>query len=431
MVITEKLHKKILAAPSNSGIYIWKDAQGKVLYIGKAINLKRRLLSYTKSAQELDKKTSLFLRLSESLSWIKVRNDLEAILLEMNLIRALKPKYNFQSKDDKRPLFVHITKDYLPRVTTSRTEIAGNGQYFGPFPSGYNLRRIMSKVRHIFPYCSCSIKRKKKCLFPELGLCNPCAVELRQVDGQSELKRKYRRQIKRLAVFLGGDIEKVIKLLERDMNEYSAELKYEKASEVKLQIEGIKELLAQKSSIAEYLTRVAISPYLAKSQQKSLAQFLGLPFIRRIEGYDVANTSGTNATAAMVVFEGGQPNTSEYRKFKVSGFSGPNDPGMMRQVLLRRFKHYDWEEPDLIMVDGGKTQVSAALKAMKTANRAIRVVGLAKRLEQIVIPNEKGYRIVTPPLDAPYLTLLRAVRDEAHRFGTRYHKKLRSKKMLE
>jgi len=147
----------------------------------------------------------------------------------------------------------------------------------------------------------------------------------------------------------------------------------------------------------------------------------------RIEGYDVANTSGQQATASMVVFEKGFSNTAQYRKFKIQNILGPNDPAMIYQTLKRRLSHPEWDYPQLIMVDGGKTQVRAALRAIKEHSLEIKVVGLAKKFEQLIIPKNKEFMVISLPLDHPALTILRYVRDEAHRFSTAYHKIIRDK----
>ena len=426
MVISHKLAQKIKRSPQTPGIYIYKNAIGEVLYVGKAINLKKRLLYYTKDEKDMIPKTALFLEQAASLNWIEVKSELEALLLEMNLIRTLKPKYNSVNKDDKRPLFVHITNDEYPRVKTARIEISGTGDYIGPFPSSKKLKSILRSLRRIFPFCTCGTKRKKPCMYADLGLCNPSPFSIKN---KIEAKQ-YRSNITKIKYFLRGNVNKVLKLLEVEMNQNVKQLKFEKAQNLKEQINAINELLISQHHIGEYLNNEAISNNLQSSQHNSLAQFLGLNQMERIEGYDIANTSGTNSTASMVVFINGHSDTSQYRKFKVIRVSGPNDAQMIYDTLKRRFNHPEWNFPQLILVDGGKAQVSAAVKAIKQSNLNIPVIGLAKRFEQIIVPQYPGYKVITPPLDSPYLTLLRAVRDEAHRFTTTYHKKLRLKSML-
>lgn len=426
MVIRAHLARKIASAPETPGIYIFKDKAGAVLYVGKAINLKKRLHYYTKDRSDLYAKTALFLGKAERLNWIVVSSELESLLLEMNLIRTLKPKYNSASKDDKRPLFIHITNDEYPRVKTARLEIPGTGEYFGPFPSSQKLKLIMKRLRHIFPYCSCSPQRKTPCMYADLGLCDPSPSAIKT----KEEAKRYHSNIIRLKLFLRGKIGKVVKILEKEMKMYAKNLEYEKAHKTKMQINAVQELLSMNHNIADYLKDSLVENHLRESQNKELALFLGLEKVHRIEGYDIANTSGTNATASMVVFSNGIADKSEYRKFKITKIKGVNDPLMIYHTLSRRLTHPEWPKPDVILVDGGKTQVRAAVRALEEAGENVRVVGLAKRFEQIVLPKNGSYLVVTPPMDSPYLTLLRAVRDEAHRFTTTYHKKLRQKEMF-
>ena len=350
---------------------------------------------------------------------------MEAILLEMNLIRSLKPKYNIQNKDDKRPLFIYITNDELPRIKTSRTEIAGTGEFIGPFPSAVKLKEIMKALRRIFPYCSCSTKRKKSCLFVDLGLCpNPMVLK-----SKAE-KLAYKRNITRLKWFLKGQINYVLKLLQKNMLQASLKQEYEKAQYIKNQIDSIQNLLSNQHKIGQYLTNQSLSADLAKSRLKSLSTFLQIKNLDRIEGYDVSNLGGENATAAMIVFEKGLANTSAYRQFKIRNLKTPNDPAMIYEALIRRLKHPEWPYPNLILVDGGKTQVKAGFKALAQSNLQIPLIGLAKKWEQIVIPQEDSFKIITPPLDSPFLILLQAIRDEAHRFTTTHHKKLRQRQLI-
>jgi len=426
MVIQKKLANKIKTAPNTAGVYIFKDSIGEVLYIGKAIDLRKRLSYYTKFKEDLYAKTANFLELADKLNWIEVKSELEALLLEMNLIRTLKPKYNVLNKDDKRPLFVHFSNDMFPRVKTARLEIPGTGEFIGPFPSSQKLKMVMKRLRRIFPYCSCNANRKTPCMYADLGLCNPSPPTIKT----PEEAKIYKKNITRLKMFLRGKIQTVVRQLEREMQEYSKELKFEEAQKTKNQIAAIEMLLSSEHRIADYLKDDIIYNHLRQSQNKSLATFLGIASVSRIEGYDIANTQGTNATASMVVFEEGLPNTSEYRKFKITRIKEANDPLMIYHTLRRRLTHEEWHEPDVILIDGGKSQVKAALKAISEFGKTIKTIGLAKRFEQLVVPEDGNFRVVTLPLDSPHLTLLRAVRDEAHRFSTTYHKKLREKALF-
>ncbi|NMB57226.1 GIY-YIG nuclease family protein [Candidatus Beckwithbacteria bacterium] len=427
MVIIQSIFTKIQNAPQTPGIYIFKNQTGEVLYIGKAINLKKRLLYYAKSEEDLTPKTANFLAQARKLEYVIVDSDLEAILLEINLIRTLKPKYNITSKDDKRPLYVQITNDEIPLVKTARMEVKGQGEFIGPFPSAQKLKSILKHLRKIFPYHSASLRSKKSNLYIDLGLA-PNLLQNQNAKLLNKNKKQYQKDLRRLRLFLKGKIKKVIQILEKEMKEKALKQEYEKAQELKQQIEAIQDLLLPSPQIGQYLTNYSLKLELAKSQLKNLSQFLGIDEIYRIEGYDIANTAGTNATASMVVFEKGLPNTSQYRHFKIRKLDKPNDPLMMAQALQRRFTHPEWAMPDLILLDGGKGQLSVVLKNLLKLN--IPIIGLTKKEEKIIIPDNHKFKTITPPFDAPYLLLLRAVRDEAHRFATTYHKKVREKKMI-
>ncbi len=434
-MIEKSLYRQIQKSPKKAGIYIFKDSKGKPLYIGKAIRLRDRLLYYCKASDLLEPKTVNFLKQAKKLSLIEVESGLEAVLLEINLIRTLKPKYNLRSKDDKRPLLLLITKDEFPRIKLARTEIPGTGDYFGPFSSAKNLRFILKRIRAIFPFCTCSIKRKQPCLYVSLGLCQPSPVELDHsnisLDQYNQNKLIYRKNITQIKLFLRGKIRVVKKQLFNEMNLACSKQDYNYASLIKKQINIIDDILKPSRNINDYLVSPSIETEIKKAQLNSLSHSLNLSQVYRIEGYDIANISGKFASSAMVVFEAGYPNTSQYRRFKIKGLNSPNDPLMIYQTLMRRFKHPDWDYPDLILVDGGITQVRAGLKALKDNNLHIALIGLAKRYQQIIIPNKSDYKTYTPPLDSPYFILLKAIQNEAHRFSTIYHKKLRLKGMLE
>lgn len=425
-ILSDTLVNQIKDAPQKPGVYIFKDSVGVVLYIGKAINLKKRLSYYSREESDLYPKTAQFLKLATKLEWIEVRSDIESLLLEMNLIRTLKPKYNIISKDDKRPLLIHFSNDAIPRVKTARLEIPGTGDYIGPFPSGYKLTYLLKKLRRIFPYCSCSQRRKSPCMYVDLGLCpNPISLN------DPFAKRKYKQNIKRLKLLLQGNIDAVLKILMQEMHKFSQKENFEQAQEIKTQIDAIKSLREQPNSITNYFQDTSISQQLSLIQWQNTQLFFGVAKLDRIEAYDIANTSGKLPTASMVVFENGFANTSLYRKFKINNINGPNDQLMIYQTLLRRLKHREWDFPQIILIDGGVTQTRAALKALKQLNISnIKIVGLAKRFERLAIPKNNKIIYQALSIDNPVLTLMRRIRDEAHRFTTTYHKQLRAKNML-
>jgi len=447
--LLKKLILKIKKTPKTPGIYIFKNQKGKALYIGKAINLRSRLKSYLGSQSG---KTAAFLKKSKKLKWIKVSSDLEAIILEMKLIKNLKPAYNVRWRDDKRPLYVLFTNDALPRVKTVRLSQKVDGKLYGPFPSPYKLRKILKTLRRIFPFCTCSPRRKKPCLYTHLGLC-PLESALGVKNPPPLEQRAYFKNIKNLQKVLDGKIGKVLKILQKEMKTHAQNQEFEKAQEIKNKIEQLK-LFSEKPHIDQYLESKSLKPQLIRVQLKSLQKLLARSVLAsiqnapcrlgRIEGYDIANLGKTLAVGSMVVFEKGQPTNNLYRRFKIRKVKGINDPKMLAEVLSRRLNHPEWPFPDLILVDGGKTQVSACLKVLKKLSFSIPVIGLAKKKEKVVLPHikvepcrkksskvrprrtpERSLREVTLALDHPGLTLLRQIRDEAHRFAHAYHQLLR------
>jgi len=437
MLLPKKLILKIKKAPKAPGIYIFKDQKGRTLYIGKAINLRSRLKSYLCPQTA---KTAAFLKKSKKLKWIKVSSDLEAIILEMKLIKNLKPAYNVRWRDDKRPLYVVFTNDALPRVKTVRLSQKVNGKLYGPFPSPYKLRQILKTLRRIFPFCTCSPRRKRPCLYTHLGLCPYPRGDILKTP------RGWKKNIKNLQKVLDGKIGKVLKILQKEMKTYAQNQQFEKAQQIKEKIERLK-LFSEKPHIDQYLESKSLKPQLARIQLASLEKLIARSVLggfqdgpcrkklQRIEGYDIANLGKTLAVGSMVVFEKGLPANHLYRRFKIKKVKEINDPKMLAEVLKRRLNHLEWPLPDLILVDGGKTQVSACLKVLEKRSLKISLLGLAKKQEKIIIPSAskvrprripgRSLREIALALDHPGLTLLRQIRDEAHRFATNYHKVLR------
>lgn len=418
--------------PKRPGVYLFKNSNRQVLYVGKALDLRNRVKSYFHTTEnKLEVKTPLLVPQIASVEYIEVRSDIEALLLEANLIKKFQPKYNAKLKDDKSYLYIKITTgEDFPKVSTTRQENLPNTTYFGPFPSAKTVRNTLKSLRRIFPYCNCRFRtcqKRQSCFYHEIGLdAGPC---LGLVS-----KEEYRRMVHRFILLLEGKKEKLIRELKSNMEEAARREEFEKAQSFKKQITGI-----------EYLTRPVTSPqiyleepeYLAKMRQSGLGEiqkFLALERIpSRIECFDVSNIHGHDATGSMVVFYNGQPEKSQYRRFKIHDEGKPNDVTMIKEVIRRRLGHSEWPQAGLLVVDGGKGQVSGAREALSEHKAEIPVIGLAKRLEEIIIPQkgreqqETEFTILRLPKDSTALHLLQAIRDEAHRFALSYHRKLRLK----
>jgi excinuclease ABC subunit C len=372
-----------------------------------------------------------------------LESELEALLVEAELIRIHQPKYNILLKDDKTPLYIHITDEKFPRVLTIRKKELikrqPKGTILGPFPSAYKTKEVLKLVRKIFKWCQ-KPQGEKACFYYHIDLCSgACLEEINQND--------YTKEIKNLILFLRGKKKSVVKTLEKEMNLLSQQEQFEKAQIRKEQINLINEVTRKKlqpnlTLPQLQLTRTAEG--LAHLQQL-LRDHLAIPKqwpLTTIEGYDVSNVQGTNPSVSLVTFTNGQPDKSKYKVFNIRTLNTPNDYGMMKEALDRRQNHPEWGKPNLVMVDGGKGQVRAALNVW-TWN--IPVIGLVKNPDRIVIPiidkeksknskpNQKlkiDYKIIRLEDNHPTLNILQQIRDESHRFAQKQHKKLRIKKMF-
>jgi excinuclease ABC subunit C len=429
-----------LPLPESAGIYLFlkKDAP---IYVGKAINLKRRVSSYFDL--KLDPKTSRMIKEAEKFSFIQVESELSALLLEAKLIHRYLPKYNIVAKDDKHPLYIRITKEKYPRVITARkiAQKEPNLAFYGPFPSSKNVYSVLRMIRRIFPYSDHTLG-KRGCIYSHIGLCNPCPNEIEhstKYTVQSELKSKYLKNIKTIKSILDGNIGKVKKNLEKEMDKFSKQQKYEEAGKARDQIKKL-EYITQPQLPSEFyiqnpnLYEDARRKELGDLQKILDKQGLFIGKIKRIECFDVAHLAGSNPTASMVTFINGEPEKSYYRHFKIRQTRSPDDYASLREVIKRRIKYLDadaWGKPDLIVVDGGKGQVSVFIRELK--GLSIPIIGIAKRFETLVIPKVKGKLINLKEYKmpkGPALNLIQRIRNEAHRFAQKYHHQLISKSLI-
>ena len=353
---------------------------------------------------------------------------MEALLLEASYIKKYKPKYNVKLADGKAyPLIRISVKDKYPKVLIARKINNDNSIYFGPFPNSSALRLVLRSMRRIFPYQSVANHPKRPCLYYHIGLC-PCP----EVLGDKE----YKTNIRHIIDFLNGKTKKVIKDLKSERDILSKLEEFEKALLIQKKIEAIWLITNPAYKQFDYKVNPNLNQDTVNNQLYELKMCLSknnvvVEKLEKIECYDISNISGTNATGSMVVFINGEKDSSLYRKFKIKNFyDGPNDFAMMQEVLQRRIRHSEWPMPDLIIVDGGKGQVSAVLKALKIEqfnNRTIPVIGLAKQFETIVTSD---FKEISLSKDSEALKLLMRIRDEAHRFAIAYHRKLRSRNFI-
>jgi excinuclease ABC subunit C len=543
------LKTQISALPQSPGIYIYKDASGKLLYIGKAKNLRSRVRSYFGKSTDLGPTKEKMVSLIATLETIATDTELEALVLEANLIRKNQPPYNVLLRDDKYYLFIKITKDNPVRIFPVRKILKDNAQYFGPYSSARSVRETLKLLRRIFPFRE-EKDRPRDIIFPHTLF--PTTITPASDSAEHVTK------------FLRGNRQDIITTLEHGINEAAKNLQYEQAVLFRDQLRAIERLegsqkvyLPRKESfdvisisesstqsagnvlqiregkligkqtfllrhriktnkedilrqfimqyysvakdtphtiyipfslsdidgISEWIAKITNTPITlqvpergVKKQLLSMGQLNASNLLReesavtqtavasktamdellkyigiipqlasltpdnkfRIETYDISNIQGELATASMIVFENGVPAKNEYRKFKIrlNQDASPsqhksNDFAMLTETLTRRLARSasnDWPLPDLIIIDGGKGQLSSAQKALQQSGFDIPMISIAKQEEEIFLPNNPtSIRI---PYDSPALFLIQRMRDEAHRFVITYHRKLRSREQI-
>lgn len=415
--------------PHRSGIYIFQDISGRILYVGKAIDLNKRIRSYFNKTLTNTKTSELVKRIN-SVETLVVESELEALILEANLIKKYLPPFNIRLVDDKDYLYIKITKEDFPQVLTARKkDLKDVKRYFGPFPSSRTVRETLKSLRKIFPWCSNppkydpdsdSLVLKRPCFYFHLKLCPGACVGKISQDN-------YLRIINHLILFLEGKKRQLREDLEKEMARSSKNLEFERAAEFKKTITGM-EYLTQPNRVESYLENPNFLQEENKLALRQVQQDLRLSKLPgRIEGYDISNIQGRLATGSMVVLTHGEIDKSQYRKFKIIISGKPNDIAMHKEMIRRRLNHPDWPISDLIIVDGGRGQVRAVHSELQAKNLDIPVFGLAKRMEWLY-PAEGS--IVKLPKRSLSLRLLQRLRDESHRFALNYHRRLRSKAMV-
>lgn len=408
--------------PHKPGVYIYKDVNGKILYVGKAIDLFSRVSSYFQENQIYPKTKALVEKIAD-VETIIVESELEALILEANLIKKFLPPYNVKLTDDKDYLYILITKEPYPKVITGRkADLKTAKEFFGPFPSSRVVRDTLKKIRRVFPWCAnppkSSSSKLKPCFYRHLGLCpGPCSGE---VNAQ-----EYNKILNRFSKFMQGKKEDLIADLEMEMAEKVKTLKFEDAAHIKKTIEGIRYIL-QQNKTSLYLEN---PNFIEDQNQKGLAQLQIALHLKnmpeRIECFDISNIQGTEATGSMVVLTHGDIDKSQYRKFKIQITGKPNDVGMHKEMMRRRLGHPEWPFPDLMIIDGGRGQVRGVKAELDKKGIDIPIYGLAKRLEWLYHPDEEIVKLSKSSLA---IRLLQKIRDEAHRFAITYHRKLRTAK---
>lgn len=547
----EALQSRLAALPTEPGVYLMKNAQGEVIYVGKSASLRNRVRSYFGTPRGMDGKTRDLVQHIDDFDIIRTDTASEALILENELIKRYQPKYNILLRDDKSYPFIRITNEPFPRVISTRRPIRDGSRYFGPFTNASSVYRTLDLLKRLFPYRPCDIEitgnAPRPCLYFHMGRCvGPCIGAASQ--------EQYREVIKSVELFLDGRGEELIPELQSKMEAAADGLDFEAAAKLRDEIRSIEHVLERQkivsdkgqtfdvlalaqgaggdagvqvtfvrngkiigsehfvlrgariddpagailsSFVTQFYEHAALIPrelvlqagldeaelvrdwlaerrggavtltvpqrgekkrlveMVAKSaaenleqdrlrwlndQQRTtaalseLADALALERLpRRIECFDISNLQGTNTVASMVVFEDGKPLKSDYRRFKIRAVEGPNDFASMQEVIRRRFSRAqrddateEWRTmPDLVIVDGGKGQLNAALEVLRALELEVAIVGLAKENEELFRPGLSAPVVL--PRDAQSLFLVQRIRDEAHRFAVTFHRERRQK----
>ncbi len=423
--------ERVRSFPTTPGVYLMKDAQDRVIYVGKAVNLRSRAGSYFTRAAQVDRRTADLVQEIHDIDCIEADSEVDALLMEARLIKDIQPRFNSQLKDDKTFPYLQITtREDFPRVEFTRTPGTKNVRLYGPFTNAGKLRGMIAVLQKIFRFRTCTLDIEetderwrwfRPCLLASINQCTaPCNLRISKED--------YRDDIRRLRMFLDGGRDRLLKQMAKDMQQASADQKYEKAARIRDDIESLKSLNL-KGDLEEH-AQPEVFYHDPKKGLVGLKKVLGLSEVpRRIEGVDIAHLQGGETVASLVQFIDGLPFKHGYKRFRIRSVDGVDDFASMREVITRRFRRLSQEGesfPDLLLIDGGKGQLSAVISALEQLGvDPPMTVSLAKREEEIFVPGRSEPHRLSRHSYA--LRLLQYVRDESHRFAQHYHHLLRGK----
>jgi excinuclease ABC subunit C len=440
--VNSQLEKKLQDLPKEPGVYFHKNVSGEIIYVGKAAVLRNRVRQYFQKSRGRDPKTEALVEEIYDTDWMVVESELEALFLEAEMIRRYMPRYNILLRDDKAMSYIRIDYDSdYPTVSTTRRPLDDGARYYGPYFSTYGVRQALKLLRRIFPFATRKVPgQKRTSLHYHIGL-DPGLEE-----GKTSLE-DYRKNLRKLIAVIEGKRSKILKEVERDMSRAAKAQDFETAAKLRNQLAALQNLGKQ--------VIFSDKEFLDISKDHALNELVDLltlgAFPRRIEGYDISHMQGTNVVASMVVFTNGVSDKGEYRKFKTKKEHN-DDFYNMHETLARRLSEKNikaWGKPSLVLIDGGKGQLDAAIRARDEAGcNALPFVGLAKREEQIVIQKGKSnielnlevmhrlggfatesddFILVNVPHSTNVIKLLQRIRDESHRFAVTYHSVLKVK----
>lgn len=412
--------------PSSPGVYIYRNKNDEIIYVGKAINLKKRVTQYFHRDDALGPKTKTLVSQIDSIETRVVGSEIEALILESSLIKKYLPKYNSLMRDDRSYIYIVVTHGTLPIIhSIHKSGLPPNADVFGPFPSGSDVKSLLKTIRHIFPYYT-KKHSKIECLYCHLHLC----------PGPNTSPVLYKKNINKIKKILNGKFSLLRRQLVAEMNIYSKLQKYEQSLLIKKQIDSLDYVVNGWRNLNNLFADINlddnISSRAIQELQTTLSPYLSLKKLRRIECYDISQFGTKYFVGSMTVAIDGKLDHSLYRQFKINTKYTADDQFMIREIVYRRLQHPEWGKPDLIVVDGGKPQVSSLslLKSEKLISD-ISFIGLAKKFETIVIKKDDKFLEINLPENSSALNLLKNLRNEAHRFANRYRKKLMVNNIIE
>ncbi len=423
--------EKVKSFPHTPGVYLMKNASGVVIYIGKAKDLRNRAGSYFLKAAQLEERTASWIHEICDIDYMECESEVDALLAESRLIKDIQPKYNKDLKDDKTFPYLQIsTREDFPRIEVTRQPESSGVKLYGPFTSAGALRGAVQVLQRIFKFRTCSLDIEeaderwrwfRPCLLASIAQCSaPC--------NQRIGKEEYKQDIKRLQTFLEGGKRKLIKELQDEMKQAAKDLKFEKAARLRDEIQML-ERLDERGHLDTHVQPEVfyIDPKKGLAGLQKVLKLKSTP--RVIEGVDIAHLGGTETVASLVQFIDGLPFKPGYRRYKIRDVKGIDDFRSIHEVVARRFRRLSDDMqtfPDILLIDGGKGQLNAAVAAFRDQGiDPPTLLSLAKQEEEIFLPGQS--ESIKLSRHAFALRLLQYVRDEAHRFAQHYHHILRSK----
>ena len=430
--MNERLQQNIESLPDEPGVYLMHDADGQVIYVGKAINLKNRVRSYFRNLSTHSPKVRAMVAKIAYFETILCQSEAEALILECNLIKKFRPRYNISMKDDKSYPYIKLTvQEDFPRVFATRRVLEDGARYFGPYADAGSMHVMLRLLKKLFPMRTCVHLGDRPCLNYHIKRCpGPC--------GGFISKEQYAQLTDCVAKVLAGKTKELEQELQDKMAVAAADLHYEDAARFRDLLwalqrlnEGhravtgrVKRSMEQRLSLEHMQAR----DDLAAAEALQLALGLQEP-LNKMDCFDISHTQGSETVASMVVFRDGAPYKKDYRKYKIYSAEGkPDDFKSMKEVVYRRYRNME-DLPNLVVIDGGKGQLSSALEVIRGLGLdSLPVVGLAEQNEEIFVPGLS--ESIMLPRESEALHLIQRIRDEAHRFAITFHRKLRARRNL-